>query len=123
VAEECKMAVPAKDVLNLRINVIVERQANNTYLAHCLELDLLAEGNTPEEACNDLMDVIFVHVLTCIENDNLENLYFPAPKEVWEKFGLVRAKSTPCTVETRKSSIPDHPKFPRTVKVDQYCYA
>lgn len=117
------MSTLSKGTLKLRFSVLVEGQSDGTYVAHCLELDLVAESDTPESACKDLMNVIDVHVRTCIENDNMGNLFFPAPKEAWEKLGATQAKMSKCTRETITHDVPDdrHHKFDK-VKVDQFCY-
>ena len=52
------MSSPSKKTLSLRFNVLVEGQADGKYLAHCLELDLVAEGSTLNEACSEMMNVI-----------------------------------------------------------------
>ena len=103
----------------LQLNVLVERQPEGNYLAHCLELDLVAEGDTPQAACGELLNVVDVQVRTCLENDNLENLYFPAPREVWQKLG--RAKER-CQPQTLHRTIPGPGKHSRTVQLDQCCY-
>ena len=101
------------------VNVIVEKQQDGKYSAHCLELDLVAEAATAHEACNDLLNVIDVQVRTCLENDNLENLFFPAPPEVWQKLGRAKDRSEVERIQ-RKFNTPGERK--RTVEVDQYCY-
>lgn len=100
---------------SLRFSAIVEKRPNEAYLAHCLELDLVAEGSTLEEACDSLINVIDVQIRTCIANDNLENLYFPAPPEAWSE--LLRKKQC---VTKRHWWFTENDK---TVSVDQYCYA
>lgn len=111
---------PQGATTTLRLNVLVEGQPDATYLAHCLELDLVAEGATPSDACQRLLDVIAVQVQTCLENDNLENLFFPAPKDVWERFGRVQDR---CTQKRLSHRIPPTGRMRREVEVDQYCYA
>jgi len=106
--------------MSLRLNVLVERQAEGSYLAHCLELDLVAEGSSRSMACEELLDVIDVQIRTCLQNDNLENLFFPAPKEVWQKLGRARAR---CKEERLRRTIPAEGMRFRAVELDQYCYA
>ncbi|MDO8683375.1 MAG: hypothetical protein Q7N50_07840 [Armatimonadota bacterium] len=118
------MKTPSNDTLRLRFNVLVEGQPDGNFMAHCLELDLVAEGNTLEQACSEIMNVIDVHVRTCIENDNMEHLFFPAPKEVWERLGAIQAKMSRCTRDTITHTVPDsHQHKFRKVEVDQLCYA
>ena len=117
------MSAASKKTLSLRFNVLIERQSDGEYLAHCLELDLVAEGSSVDEACREITNLVDVQVRTCIENDNMENLFFPAPKEAWEKLGAIQARMSQCIHETTKHSVPGgHHEF-RDVEVDQYCYA
>jgi predicted RNase H-like HicB family nuclease len=111
---------PERKTLSLRINVLVERQANGSYLAHCAELDLVAEGASVSEACAELLNVVDVQVRTCLQNDNLENLFFPAPKEVWEKLGRAQAG---CSEQSLQRTIPAEGKSISAVELDQHCYA
>ena len=55
-------------------------------MAHCLELGLIAVTDSRESAEQDIMDVIEAHVRYAVENDNLEYMYHPAPKEIWDEF-------------------------------------
>ena len=48
-------------------------------IAHCLEFDIVAQGNTKKEALKNLMDGIELQVNFAIENNSLEQLYKPAP--------------------------------------------
>ncbi|OFX16291.1 MAG: hypothetical protein A2Z18_05560 [Armatimonadetes bacterium RBG_16_58_9] len=105
--------------LSLRFNVLVESQEDGSYSAHCVELDLVAEGRSSQEACAELLNVIDVQIRTCLQNDNLENLFFPAPKEVWEKLGRAQAR---CTQQKLRRTIPAEGREFRTVELDQHCY-
>ena len=106
--------------LSLRLYVLVEQQPDGAYLAHCLELDLVAEGGSSREACEELLNVVDVQIRTCLRNDNLENLFFPAPKEVWEKLGRAQAR---CHQQRLRRTIPAEGMRFQVVELDQYCYA
>ena len=56
------------------------------WLAHCLQLDLAEWGETLEAAQGNLLDVVRAHVESAVENENLEHLFHPAPREVWKAF-------------------------------------
>lgn len=118
------MKQPAQDnqSLSLHLNVLIERQSNGVFLAHCLELDLLAEGKTSEQAFEDLLNVVDVQIRTCVDNDNLDNLFFPAPKEAWNK--LVRVQQVAgCQFSRTQRSLPKRIRNFENVEVDQFCYA
>ena len=55
-------------------------------IAHCLELDIVATGRTINQTQKDIIALICAQVDYAFSNDNLENLYHPAPKDVWRIF-------------------------------------
>lgn len=57
------------------------------FIAHCLEFDLVAQGNSIEEARNNLAEVISEHIKFAIEKDvEDKSLFHPAPQEYWDIF-------------------------------------
>ena len=62
------------------------------HIVHCLELDLVADGNSPDEAVSNLIDVIKVHLEFTYENDNWDYIFHPAPPELWAKFAQLAAQ-------------------------------
>ncbi len=98
-------------------HILVHKQDNDVYIAHCLELDLVAEADTAETACDELQDIIDTQIRTCIENDNLENLFFPAPPEVWAKFGRAQVEGKPERVKRELKASNTN------IELQQTCYA
>ena len=56
------------------------------WIAHCLELDLVAEGRTPAAALNDLVDLSVIQVDSAIRAGDLESVFTAAPPEIWAMF-------------------------------------
>ena len=56
------------------------------FLAHCLELDLMASGSSAEEASSDLVDVVTAQIQYAFDHDNLDYLIHPAPADAWQRF-------------------------------------
>ena len=56
------------------------------WVAHCLELDLVAVAPSRQEAEEDLQSIIRAQIEYCINNDNMENLFRSAPQELWDEF-------------------------------------
>jgi predicted RNase H-like HicB family nuclease len=67
-------------------SILIKKTEEYGYVAHCLELDLVATADTPEAVKADIFDVIVAQVRYAFANDNLEYLYHPAPAEVWKEF-------------------------------------
>jgi hypothetical protein len=66
-------------------NVLVKRE-DDLYIAHCLELDIVATSDDKEKVTDDIIDLIQAQVSYAFSNDNLEYLYHPAPLEAWKEF-------------------------------------
>jgi len=75
---------------DLAFNILVKFE-DSEWIAHCLELDIVASAMNPEAAVDDLRDLILAQVSTAIANNNLDFLYHPAPLEVWHEYA--RAES------------------------------
>ena len=76
----------------LAFNVLV-KFAEGLWVAHCLELDIVATGETSDAAVADIKDLIKAQVSSALSNDNLDYLYHAAPIEVWREFALSQAKA------------------------------
>jgi hypothetical protein len=63
---------------------------DDLFLAHCLELDIVAVSGTIEEVKNDILSLIQAQIEYAFENNNLDNLYRPAPPEVWREYYTCR---------------------------------
>ncbi len=69
------------------------KKDGDIFIGHCLELDIVATGNSIEAVKKDLADLILAQVDYAFSNDNLENLYRPAPPEVWKEFYACRPQT------------------------------
>jgi hypothetical protein len=65
---------------------IIAKEEGNIWVGHCLELDIVATANDLDQLKHDLVDLIIAQIDYAFSNDNLDNLFHPAPREVWEKF-------------------------------------
>jgi hypothetical protein len=75
---------------SMTFNVFVKKDGA-MFIAHCLELDIVATGDSPEKVKNDLIDLVYAQIDYAFTHDNLDYLYHPAPKEVWEEFYRCKA--------------------------------
>ena len=69
----------------LTFNIFIKRD-EESYIAHCLELDIVATAPTLEQVKDDINSLIKTQVDFAFNNDNLDNLFHSAPKEVWQEF-------------------------------------
>lgn len=69
----------------ITFNVILEKE-DGEWVAHCLELDIVATSANKRTVLVDMVRLIAAQVGYAFANDNLDNLYHPAPQEVWKRF-------------------------------------
>ncbi|MCB2188080.1 MAG: hypothetical protein KQJ78_16805 [Deltaproteobacteria bacterium] len=69
----------------MTFGVLIKAEGDG-FVAHCMELDIVAEAPTLEEVNEEIESLIATAVEYAFSNNNLEHLYRPAPPEVWEEF-------------------------------------
>ncbi|VAX17739.1 hypothetical protein MNBD_NITROSPINAE03-236 [hydrothermal vent metagenome] len=56
------------------------------WLAHCLELDIVATARKFEDAKADIMSLMEAQIGYAFSHDNVDNLYHSAPRSAWKEF-------------------------------------
>lgn len=74
-----------KSMKSMTFNILA-RKENDLWVAHCLELDIVATSNSLADLKKEMEDLIITQVDYAFSNNNLDNLYHPAPPEVWSLF-------------------------------------
>ena len=65
---------------------VVFYREEGRWVAHCLQFDLLGDGDTPREALKSLNGAIETQVLASLEFGNAENLFSPAEGRFFRMF-------------------------------------
>ncbi len=73
----------SEEYATITVNILL-RKTDSGCVAHCLELDIVATGKTEDDAVKELSDLIATQVDYAFNNDNLDNLFHPAPASVWK---------------------------------------
>ncbi len=69
----------------LTFNILFKNEGGR-WIAHCLELDIVATGTNMRNVKAEIGDLIVAAVDYAFSNDNVSNLFHPAPEEVWEEY-------------------------------------
>lgn len=69
----------------MTFNILIKKEGP-LYIAHCLELDIVATADNSDQAEKDILDLIDAQVDYAFTHNNLDYLYHPAPQEVWKEF-------------------------------------
>ena len=69
----------------MNFSVFVKKE-EGMFVAHCLELDIVATAPTLKQVQIDMFDLLSAQISYAFANNNLANLYNPAPPEVWKEF-------------------------------------
>ena len=70
---------------NLHI-LIVDDKEKKVFIAHCLDMDIAAQGKTSNEAIAELKELIISQIEYCLDNDMLDSVFRAAPKIYWDMF-------------------------------------
>lgn len=71
--------------LSLSANILIKEE-DGLFVAHCLELDIVAVGDSMDQAQRECVALICAQIEYAFAHDNLDNLFHPAPPEVWSEF-------------------------------------
>lgn len=71
--------------VSIKFNILIKKE-DDIYVAHCLELDIVATADNLDQVKDDIISLIDAQISYAFGNDNLANLFRPAPSEVWEEF-------------------------------------
>lgn len=74
--------MPAK---SFTLNILI-KETDDLFVAHCLELDIVATADNLTQARNDIMSLVCTQIECAFSNDNFDNLFHSAPAEVWHEF-------------------------------------
>jgi hypothetical protein len=87
------LKIPSTEDQSMTFNVFIKEE-DNLFVAHCLELDIVATANSLNQAKKDITSLIIAQIDYAFSNDNLEHLFHPAPQEVWAEFFSCKEKAT-----------------------------
>ncbi len=58
------------------------------WVAHCLETDVVAEGETPTKAFENLQSLTALQIETALEEGDLQSIFHQAPGEILSAFAV-----------------------------------
>jgi len=76
------------DSMSFRVCVYQLPDEPGVFIAHCLDLDLMGEGDKVESALEELLEVIDSQIETCQRTG--ANFWFHAPASVWKTYSEAR---------------------------------
>jgi len=71
--------------LSINLSAVVY-QEDGTWIAHCLELDIVAEGKDADDAIDALISLCDFQIKVALAEGDLESIFRPAPPEIWRMF-------------------------------------
>jgi len=73
--------------VNLDIRIVLYRESDS-WVAHCLEFDLIGSGDTQPEALECLAEAIALQLEDSISHNNPRNLFQPADSEIFHRYAV-----------------------------------
>ena len=80
----------------LSLDVLCYRSGQH-WIAHCLQTDIVAEGDSVKDAFATLLRLMAFQLETASDEEDINSIFRPAPAEYWNLF----ARGTDVTVEPR----------------------
>jgi len=77
------------------------------WLAHCLQLDSVGQGDTPESAAQEMIDLTLFHVREALRDNDVKSIFRPAPPEIWYMFYRGRPMKSPRPTRNGKRGVDD----------------
>jgi hypothetical protein len=94
--------VKTDPTFRIELRAVAYRQGD-WWIAHCLELDLVAEGKTPLQAIQDVLELSCTQIETAIKSGDIQSVFRAAPPEIWAMFSKAADKpirrKPPCPVQ------------------------
>jgi hypothetical protein len=104
---------------SIKLNVLIYKEGNE-WIAHCLQMDIVAAGLSKKAVEDDIIDLIKAQVLYAIEHSNMESIFKPAPSFVWDKIGLAKKSD----LKKIRLLIPEMKReFIPPIKEVEFCFA
>ena len=69
---------------SIKLNVLIYKESNE-WIAHCLQMDIVTTGQDEKDVEKDIINIIKAQIIFALQNNNLSNLFKPAPEEEWAK--------------------------------------
>jgi predicted RNase H-like HicB family nuclease len=63
-------------------------QDDDYWVAHCLETDVVAEGETPIKAFDNLQSLTALQIETALEEGDLQSIFHQAPPDILKAFAV-----------------------------------
>lgn len=76
------------------LRVVIYKEEDD-YVAHCLEMDILGTGETPEVAVEEMKKLVEAQIFYCIDKHIEDTLINPAPQEYWRRLLHARPYNPP----------------------------
>lgn len=102
--------------------IITKDIEDNIYVAHCLELDLVATSDKSDQLIINISDIIICQLQYCLENDNLEHFYKPAPLSDWKTFFNCKNRQIDTYIYSKQPFEIDNITFTPEIRLEK-CFA
>ncbi|MBI5212878.1 MAG: hypothetical protein HY957_05835 [Nitrospirae bacterium] len=103
---------------SIKLNIVVYKEGEE-WIAHCLQMDIVATGKSAKAVEDDMIALIKAQVRFAIDNGNMENVFKPAPSEIWSMIGHAKR----CALRSIRPLIPHKKEFIPPVKEVEFCFA
>jgi hypothetical protein len=111
-----------KNVGSITLNIMIKKEGKE-FIAHCLELDIVATAKTKKSVIDDMISLITAQIEYAFLNDNLAYLFRPAPSEIWEEFYSCKGVAKRGVIKIKQKSNEISHRFVPPILTTNICIA
>lgn len=91
-----------KNLISISLSAVIYPEGQ-AWIAHCLELDIVAQGSSDEEAFLNLDDLVQFQIETAMQEGDICSIFRQAPPSICHIFSLAKsARRAQMALKTRK---------------------
>lgn len=113
--ELVRRAQQTEDGWRFSFRILIKKE-DDLWVAHCLELDLVANAPSEKQVQEDIVNVIVAQVRYCLIHDNMDYLFRRAPQEVWDEYNTCEQHAGPELIVRRGKAVIQGPAKRMTPK-------
>ena len=76
-------------VVRVELSAVIYRDPDSErWIAHCLQMDVVAEGDSANAASTTLMELCDMQIEACLAEGDIEGIFRFAPRDAWTRYAM-----------------------------------
>lgn len=76
-------------VVRVELSAVIYRDPDSErWIAHCLQMDVVAEGDSPHAAATTVMELCDMQIEACLAENDIDGIFRFAPRDAWTRYAM-----------------------------------